>query len=40
MAFGIHDSVVPGEIENYVKGIGRGRIWLENRMEPITSSND
>ncbi len=36
MAFRIHDSVVRGEIDNRVKGIVRGRIWLENRAEPVT----
>ena len=28
MAFRIHDSVVRGEVDNRVKGIVRGRIWL------------
>src|ERR1035437_2298874 len=36
MAFRIHDSVVRGEVDNRVKGIVRGRIWLENRPEPLT----
>jgi hypothetical protein len=35
MAFRIHDSVVRGEIDNRVKGIVRGRIWIEDRAEPI-----
>src|SRR5580765_2551547 len=35
MAFRIHDSVVRGEIDNRVKGIVRGKIWLEGRSEPI-----
>lgn len=35
MAFRIHDSVVRGEIDNRVKGIVRGKIWLENRNEPV-----
>ena len=35
MAFRIHDSVVRGEIDNRVKGIVRGRIWLEGRAEPV-----
>src|ERR1044071_6582268 len=35
MAFRIHDSVVRGEIDNRVKGIVRGRIWLEGRAEPL-----
>jgi hypothetical protein len=36
MAFRIHDSVVRGEIDNRVKGIVRGKVWLENRAEPVT----
>jgi hypothetical protein len=36
MAFRIHDSVVRGEIDNRVKGIIRGKVWLENRVEPLT----
>jgi hypothetical protein len=36
MAFRIHDSVVRGEIDNRIKGIVRGKIWLENRAEPLT----
>jgi len=35
MAFRIHDSVVRGEIDNRVKGIVRGRIWIEARAEPV-----
>jgi hypothetical protein len=35
MAFRIHDSVVRGEIDNRVKGIVRGRIWVEGRTEPM-----
>ncbi|MCX6917659.1 MAG: hypothetical protein NT167_32260 [Verrucomicrobia bacterium] len=35
MAFRIHDSIARGEIDNRVKGIVRGRIWLEGRAEPI-----
>jgi hypothetical protein len=35
MAFRIHHSVVSGEIDNRVKGIVRGKIWLANRAEPI-----
>jgi hypothetical protein len=35
MAFRIHDSVVRGEIDNRVKGIVRGRIWVESRAEPM-----
>ena len=30
MAFRIHESVVRGEIDNRVKGIVRGRIWIED----------
>jgi hypothetical protein len=36
MAFRIHDSVVRGEIDNRVKGIVRGKIWVEDRTEPVT----
>ncbi len=35
MAFRIHDSVVRGEIDNRVKGIVRGRIWVEGRDAPV-----
>jgi hypothetical protein len=35
MAFRIHDSVVRSEIDNRVKGIVRGKIWLEGRSEPV-----
>jgi hypothetical protein len=35
MAFRIHDSVVRGEIDNRVKGIVRGKVWVEGRSEPI-----
>ena len=35
MAFRIHDSVVRGEIDNRVKGMVRGRIWLAGRAEPL-----
>ncbi len=35
MAFRIHDSVVRGEIDNRVKGIVRGQIWVEGRGEPV-----
>jgi hypothetical protein len=35
MAFRIHDSVVRGEIDNRVKGIVCGRIWVEGRTEPV-----
>ncbi len=36
MAFRIQDSVVRGEIDNRVKGIVRGKIWVESRAEPVT----
>jgi hypothetical protein len=35
MAFRIHDSVVRGEIDNRVKGMVRGKIWVEARAEPV-----
>src|SRR5438445_2597936 len=35
MAFRIHESVVRGEIDNRVKGIVRGKIWVEGRDEPV-----
>jgi len=35
MAFRISDSVVRGEIDNRVKGIVRGKIWLEGRADPM-----
>ena len=35
MAFRIHDSVVRGEIDNRVKGVVHGRIWVEGRAEPV-----
>ena len=36
MAFRIHDSVVSGEIDNRVKGVVRGKIWMEGRADPVT----
>ncbi len=36
MAFRIHESVVRGEIDNRVKGIVRGKIWIEGYAEPVT----
>lgn len=36
MAFRIHDSVVRGEIDNRVKGIVRGKIWVTGRSKPVT----
>src|SRR5207253_8365727 len=35
MAFRIHDSVVRGEIDSRVKGIVRGKVWVEGRAEPL-----
>jgi len=35
MAFRIYESVVRGEIDNRVKGIVRGKIWVEGRAEPV-----
>jgi hypothetical protein len=35
MAFRIHDSVVRGEIDNRVKGIVRGKIWVIGRRKPV-----
>jgi len=35
MAFRIHASVVRGEIDNRVKGIVRGKIWIEGRAESV-----
>ncbi|MGC8990780.1 MAG: hypothetical protein ACP5MD_11710 [Verrucomicrobiia bacterium] len=35
MAFRIADCVVRGEIDNRVKGIVRGKIWLEGRTDPM-----
>jgi hypothetical protein len=35
MAFRIHESVVRGEIDNRVKGVLRGKIWIEGRAEPV-----
>jgi hypothetical protein len=35
MAFRIHDSVVRGEMDNRVKGIVRGKIWVEGRDDPV-----
>ena len=35
MAFRIHESVVRGEMDNRVKGIVRGKLWLEGRPEPV-----
>ena len=36
MAFRIHESVVRGEIDNRVKGVVRGKIWVEGRADPVT----
>src|SRR5947209_12258889 len=35
MAFRIHDSVLRGEIDNRVKGVVRGKIWVDGRSDPI-----
>lgn len=35
MAWRIHDSVIRGEIDNRVKGIVRGKLWLAGRDEPV-----
>ena len=35
MAFRIHDSLVRGEIDNRVKGIVRGNLWVHGRQEPV-----
>ena len=35
MALRIEDSVVRGEIDNRVKGIVRGRVWIDGRADPI-----
>jgi hypothetical protein len=35
MAFRIHESIVRGEIDNRVKGIVTGKIWVVDRQEPI-----
>jgi hypothetical protein len=35
MAFRIHDSVVCGVIDNCVKGIVAGKVWVAGRVEPI-----
>jgi hypothetical protein len=40
MAFRIHDSVIRGEIDNRVKGIVRGKIWLEGRTKPLVLKLD
>lgn len=35
MAFRIHESVVRGEIDNRVKGIVRGKVWITGRTDPV-----
>jgi hypothetical protein len=35
MAFRIHESVVRGEIDNRVKGVVRGKIWVEGCAGPV-----
>lgn len=36
MAFRIHDNVARGEVDNRVKGVVRGALWLHGRAEPVT----
>ena len=36
MAWRIDESVVRGEIDNRMKGVVRGRLWLEGVEEPVT----
>ncbi len=36
MAWRIHDSVIRGEIDNRVKGIVRGQLWLNGLAGPVT----
>ena len=36
MAWRIHDSVIRGEIDNRVKGIVRGKLWLNGIPGPVT----
>ena len=36
MAWRIHDSVIRGEIDNRVKGVVRGRLWLAGLSGPAT----
>jgi len=35
MAFRIHESVLRGEIDNRVKGVVRGKIWIAGRAQPV-----
>ena len=35
MALRIHESVVRGEIDNRVRGMVRGKIWIEGRAQPV-----
>src|SRR5258708_29457419 len=35
VAFRIHESVARGEVDNRMKGIVRGKIWVEDRAEPV-----
>src|SRR5260370_27112035 len=35
VAFRIHESVVRGEVDNRMKGVVRGKIWVEDRAEPV-----
>jgi len=36
VAWRIHDSVIRGEIDNRVKGIVRGKLWLNGLSGPVT----
>ena len=36
MAFRIHDSVERGEIDNRVKGIVRGKVWVKGCAKALT----
>lgn len=35
MAWRIHDNVIRGEIDNRVKGVVRGRVWLKGLRDPV-----
>jgi hypothetical protein len=35
MAFRLQDCIVRGEIDNRVKGLVRGQIWVAGRAEPV-----
>ena len=40
VAWRIHDSVIRGEIDNRVKGIVRGKLWLDGLAGPVTLELD